>query len=118
MKARLNIVLECYSINPILERKNRFIWLGHQNPPILEIGNSIEFLLINIQKIKLSLEDNILKPDKLQLPFPFPLRLPQLVIATQTLRRNIHSNPHWPFSKPQFRNGGSRRSSSENRGEG
>jgi len=72
MKARLNIVLECYSINPILERKNRFIWLGHQNPPILEIGNSIEFLLINIQKIKLSLEDNILKPDKLQLPLPFP----------------------------------------------
>ena len=71
MKVRLNIVLECYSINPILERKDRFIWLGQPKPPILEIGNSIEFIMINIQKLKLSLDDNILKQYELQFPFTY-----------------------------------------------
>ena len=71
MDVRLDIVLECYSINPILERKDRFIWLGTDNPPRLEINNSIEFIMINIKKIKLSLEDNILKQHKLQFPFTY-----------------------------------------------
>ena len=70
-KVKLNVVLECYSITPILERKDRFIWLGQQNTPLLEIGNSIEFIMINIKKLKLSLDDNILKQDELQLQFPF-----------------------------------------------
>jgi len=71
MDVRLAIVLECYSINPILERKDRFIWLGTDNPPRLEINNSIEFIMINIKKIKLALEDNILKQHKLQFPFTY-----------------------------------------------
>lgn len=71
MDVRLAIVLECYSINPILERKDRFIWLGTDNPPRLEINNSIEFIMINIKKIKLALEDNILKQHKLLFPFTY-----------------------------------------------
>jgi len=71
MDVRLAIVLECYSINPILERKDRFIWLGTDNPPRLEINNSIEFIMINIKKMKLALEDNILKQHKLQFPFTY-----------------------------------------------
>jgi hypothetical protein len=71
MDVKLNIVLECYSINPILERKNRFIWLGVDNPPRLEINNSIKFIMINIKKLKLALDDNILKQHKLQFPFTY-----------------------------------------------
>jgi len=97
MKYRLNIVLECYSINLILESTRQFKWLGggrsergeiekmHQPPitppialsitpsiaPILNVGNSIEFILINIQKLKVALEDHILKEYELQFPFTY-----------------------------------------------
>ena len=74
MKVKLNIILECYSINPILEQARKFKWLvkdipNTQNSPTLKIGNSIEFIMINIKKIKLSLEDKILEQHKLQFPF-------------------------------------------------
>ena len=71
VKVKLNVVLECYSINPILDRKDKFIWLGQQKPPIIEIGNAIEFIMINIKKIKLSLDNNILRPLELQFPFTY-----------------------------------------------
>jgi len=76
MKAKLNIVLECYSIIPMLEHTRQFKWLVQDtinisNIPKLKIGNSIEFIMINIKKIKLELEDNILKQHKLQFPFTY-----------------------------------------------
>ena len=74
MTTSLNIVLEAYSINPILENTRNFKWLGthpSSNIPLLKVGNSIEFIMINIKKIKLELEDNILKQHKLQFPFTY-----------------------------------------------
>jgi len=76
MKVKLNIILECYSINPILEQARNFKWLVKDTPstyipPTLKVGNSIEFIMINIKKIKLALEDNIIKQHELQFPFTY-----------------------------------------------
>lgn len=73
MKNKLNVILECYSINPVLDSTRNFKWLGNQLP-FLEIGNDIQFLIINIKKIKLHLEESIdayLKQNKLHFPFTY-----------------------------------------------
>jgi hypothetical protein len=107
MNVRLDVVLECYSINPILERKDRFIWLGTPNPqnpqnpqnppnlsnppipPYLEIGYSIEFIMINIKKIKLSLEDDF----KYELQFPFTYN--DFITFARRLASNLTKATTW-----------------------
>ena len=70
MPRNLKVVLECFSINPILEEQEskHFTWLGTQNPPILELRHNIEYIIMNIRKIKLPLDATL---EKHQLQFPF-----------------------------------------------
>lgn len=54
MKKQLNIVLECFSITPILEDARKFQWVATSSTqqPIIEIGNSVSLIMVNIRKIK------------------------------------------------------------------
>lgn len=75
MITNLNIVLECYAFFPILESPNTFNWLNTETTleitPKLVIRHNIEFLIINMKKIKL---EDCIEYDELkhyQLHFPF-----------------------------------------------
>lgn len=80
MKNKCNVVIECYAINPVLDSTKNFQWLDNQQSmklenaiPFLEIGNDIKYLIMNIKKIKLPIEDSnletYLKEYKLEFPF-------------------------------------------------
>ena len=60
MKTKLNILLKCFSIYPVLDDIRNFQWLGTSillsQQPILEINNKIEFIMINIKQIKLPID--------------------------------------------------------------
>jgi hypothetical protein len=71
MKYKLNVSLECYLMNPIIDKNRHFTWLGNEHPHVLKIGRDIEYIIINIKQIKLSLEDNALNELKLDFPFTY-----------------------------------------------
>jgi len=66
MNNQLKIVLECYSINPIVEQNKKVSWLNKEYS-ILELGSNVHYLMIRIKKIKIHFEKN----SNLQLQFPF-----------------------------------------------
>jgi hypothetical protein len=78
MKKQLNIVLECFSITPILDDTKKFQWLetSSTQQPTIEINSGIDLMMINIRKIKQPIDttsnDNIMKTiDKEKLSYPF-----------------------------------------------
>ena len=75
---KLNILLECFSITPILDDTRKFQWLETSTPhkPTIEINNGIDLIMINIRKIKQPIDatgnDSIMKTiDKEKLSYPF-----------------------------------------------
>jgi len=80
MKIKLNVVLECFSITPVLEDTRKFQWLeissSSSQQSLIEIGNGVELIMINMKKIKLPLDTlNIIQPTNtgnLQYPITYP----------------------------------------------
>lgn len=96
MKNKLNVSLECYTINLILDSNRQFKWLENQKLPILEIGNDIDFLIINIKKLKLSLEieqkaNLIMEQHKLLFPFTHN----DFITFAETLASQLANVSNW-----------------------